>query len=123
MSTPKKERNVKVIVAALSHVSVMSLLSMTPPPPPPPPALFTDEVSSLTLRDLGGQGRRDGDEVVVFAAVVHRHLSAFPHVIRVPVALSHEQVQREAAVQQHSCSVHTHTHLNLNHTSTNTNSL
>lgn len=59
--------------------------------------------TQLTLRNLSGQRRGDGDKVQIFAAVVDGHLPALAEVIGVGVTLSHEQFQRKTAVHQHSC--------------------
>lgn len=57
----------------------------------------------LTLRNLCGQRRRDGDKVQVFGAVVDGHLPALAEVVGVGVTLSHEQIQRKTTIHQHSC--------------------
>lgn len=68
--------------------------------------LQTGEVNTnteLTLRNLSGQRRGDGDKVQVFGAIVDGHLPALAEVIYVSVALSHEQIQRKPTIHQHSC--------------------
>lgn len=57
----------------------------------------------LTLRNLSGQRGGNGDKVQVFGTIVDGHLPALPKVIGVSIALSHEQIQRKAPVQQHPC--------------------
>ena len=55
-----------------------------------------------TLRHLGGQRRRDGDETEVGAAVVDRHLLPLARVGGVAKALVAKVLQGVAAVHQHS---------------------
>lgn len=59
-------------------------------------------VHVLTLRDLCGQWRGNGDEVALLAAVVNGHLSSLAWVIHVAVALGHEQLQRVVPVHEHA---------------------
>lgn len=56
----------------------------------------------LTLRDLRGQRRGDGDKVALPAAVVHGHLAALAQVTDVAVALGHEQLQGVVPVHEHT---------------------
>lgn len=56
----------------------------------------------LTLRDLRGQWRGDGDEVALPAAVVHGHLAPLARVAHVAVALGHEQLQGVVPVHEHT---------------------
>lgn len=59
-------------------------------------------VHILTLRDLCGQWRGNGDEVALLAAIVNRHLASLAWVIHVAVALGHEQLQRVVPVHEHT---------------------
>ena len=54
-----------------------------------------------TLRHLRGEGAGDGDEGVLGAAVVYRHLLPLARVAAVAVALVAELVEAVAAVHQH----------------------
>lgn len=56
----------------------------------------------LTLWDLRGQWRGDGDEVAILAAVVHGHLAPLARVADVTVALGHEQLQGIVSVHEHT---------------------
>lgn len=59
-------------------------------------------VHILTLRDLRGQWRGNGDKVALLAAVVNRHLASLAWVIHIAVALGHEQLQRVVPVHEHT---------------------
>ena len=56
----------------------------------------------LTLGDLCGQWRGDGDEVALPAAVVDGHLAPLAQVAHVAVALGHEQLQGVVPVHEHT---------------------
>lgn len=56
----------------------------------------------LTLRDLRGQWRGDGDEMALPAAIVDGHLAPLAQVAHVAVALGHEQFQGVVPVHEHA---------------------
>lgn len=56
----------------------------------------------LTLRDLCGQWRGDGDKVALIAAIVDRHLAPLPQVTHIAIALSHEQFQGVVTIHQYT---------------------
>lgn len=57
----------------------------------------------LTLRNLCGQWRGDGDEVALPAAIVDRHLAPLAQVVHVAVALGHKLFQGVVPIHQHTC--------------------
>lgn len=57
----------------------------------------------LTLRNLCGQWRGDGDEVTLLAAIVDGHLAPLTQIVHVAVALVHELFQGEVPIHQHTC--------------------
>ena len=61
-------------------------------------------VRILTLGDLRGQWRGDGDKVALPAAVVDGHLAPLAQVAHVAVALGHEELQGVVPVHEHTCS-------------------
>lgn len=57
----------------------------------------------LTLRNLCGQWRGDGDEVALPAAIVDRHLAPLAQVVHIAVALGHKLFQGVVPIHQHTC--------------------